>query len=136
MARSSTKSEYKALADASAELIWLESLFQELCFSLRGPPILWCDNIGATYLLANPVFHARTKHVEIDYHFVQERVVQKQLAVQFISTKDQIADVFTKPSSTARFQFLRDKLKIDGQESTPWGSVLSKYIDCPYLETI
>ena len=118
VARSSTESEYKALADASAELIWLESLFQELGHPLHGPPILWCDNIGATYLSANPVFHARTKHIEIDFHFIRERVARHQLSVQFISTQDQLADILTKPLGTSRFRFLKDKLKIRAPDSS------------------
>jgi hypothetical protein len=52
--------------------------------------------LGATYLSANPIFHARTKHIEIDFHFVRERVAENRLAIKFISTKDQIADGFTK----------------------------------------
>ncbi|XP_043704477.1 uncharacterized mitochondrial protein AtMg00810-like [Telopea speciosissima] len=112
VARSSTESEYKALADATAELIWLEALFKELHCPIRSSPILWCDNLGATYLTANPVFHARTKHIEIDFHFVRERVASRNLSVQFISTADQLADIFTKALPTARFQFMRDKLKV------------------------
>jgi hypothetical protein len=60
---------------------------------------VWCDNLRATYLSANPVFHARTKHIEVDYHFVREQVTRKQLNIRFISTKDQLADGFTKAMS-------------------------------------
>jgi len=81
VSRSSTEAEYKALADTVAELTWLEALLKELHVSMTSAPILWCDNLGATYLSANPVFHARTKHVEIDFHFVREKVAQKQLSV-------------------------------------------------------
>ncbi|KAK1614556.1 hypothetical protein QYE76_020073 [Lolium multiflorum] len=96
VSRSSTEAEYKALANATAELIWVEALVRELGVTLKEKPCLWCDNLGATYLSANPVFHARTKHIEIDFFFVRERVARKQLVVRFISSKDQIADGFTK----------------------------------------
>jgi histone deacetylase 1/2 len=96
VSRSSTEAEYKALANATAELIWVEALIRELGVSLKEKPCLWCDNLGATFLSANPVFHARTKHIEIDFCFVRERVARKQLDIRFISSKDQIADGFTK----------------------------------------
>jgi histone deacetylase 1/2 len=96
VSRSSTEAEYKALANATTELIWVEALLRELGVKLKEKPCLWCDNLGATYLSVNPVFHARTKHIEIDFHFVRERVAENLLDIKFISSKDQVADGFTK----------------------------------------
>jgi hypothetical protein len=93
------RGEYKALANVTVEIMWLQTLLQEL--NIIHPPAtrLWCDNLGATYLFANPVFHARMKHIEVDFHFVHERVAQKRLEIQFISSKDQLPDGLTKPLS-------------------------------------
>jgi len=82
------ESEYKALANASAELILIQSLLSELIVSLPRAPILHCDNIGATYLTSNPIYHARTKHIEIGYYFVRDQVVDKNIEFRFISRKD------------------------------------------------
>ncbi|KAF2323364.1 hypothetical protein GH714_034845 [Hevea brasiliensis] len=71
IARSSSESEYKTLANATAKIMWIKSLMSELGFQLSQPAVLWCDNIGAIYLSSNPVFYARTKHIELDYHFVR-----------------------------------------------------------------
>jgi histone deacetylase 1/2 len=99
VSRSSTEVEYKTLANATAEVIWVQSLLTELGVSQEMTASLWCDNIGATYLSSNPVFHARTKHIEIDYHFVRERVAQKLLDIRFIPSGDQVVDGFTKSLS-------------------------------------
>ena len=112
VSRSSTEAEYKSMANATAEVIWLESLLKELGISLQQPPVLWCDNLGATYLSANPVFHARSKHIEIDFHFVRERVTNKQLQIKLISTGDQLADGFTKALSVQKFEEFRSNLNL------------------------
>jgi hypothetical protein len=96
VSRSSTEAEYKAVANDTAELIRVEALLKELGVKLKQKPCLWYDNLGATYLSANPVFHARTKHIEIDFHFVCERVANKLLDIRFILTKDHLVDGFTK----------------------------------------
>jgi len=74
---------------------------------------IWYDNLGATYLFTNPVFHARTKHVEIDYYFVRDRLAKKKIHIHFISSQDQQADVFTKPLPTALFATFRFKFHVD-----------------------
>jgi hypothetical protein len=74
-------------------LIWICSLLQELGIPLPTPPKLWCDNIGPTYLSVNPIFHSRTKHVAIDFHFVRELVASKDLEILFVSSADQLVDV-------------------------------------------
>jgi histone deacetylase 1/2 len=76
-------------------------------------PTIWCDNLGATYLFANPIFHARTKHVEVDYHFVRDRVAKKKIQIRFIPSQDQLVDVFTKPLFVASFTVFRFKLRVD-----------------------
>ena len=112
VSRSSTEAEYKSMANATAELIWVQSLLGELGISLSQVPCLWCDNLGATYLSANPVFHARTKHIEIDFHFVRERVAQGLLQVRFVSTGDQVADGFTKALPVKQLDWFKNNLNL------------------------
>jgi histone deacetylase 1/2 len=114
VSRSSTEAEYKAMANATAEIIWLEQLVAEMGIKLQRTSILWCDNLGATYLSANPVFHSRAKHIEIDFHFVRERVMRKQLQVRFITSGDQLADGFTKALPVTKMDAFVRNLKLQG----------------------
>jgi hypothetical protein len=102
----------KALANATAEIIWIQSVLGELGVPQNRVPCLWCDNLGATYLSANPRFHGRTKHVEVDFHFVRERVATKQLRIRFISSADQLADGFTKPLPITKLELFRSNLNL------------------------
>jgi hypothetical protein len=112
VSRSSTEAEYPSLAITTAELYWLRMLLQELQVPLSMPPQLWCDNMGAIALASNPIYHARTKHVEVDYHFIRGKVIHKDITISHLSTHDQCADIFTKGLTAARFNFLRNKLMI------------------------
>jgi histone deacetylase 1/2 len=112
VSRSSTESEYKAMANATAEIMWVQTLLKELEVKNPHAAKLWCDNLGAKYLSANPVFHARTKHIEVDFHFVRERVTQKLLEIEFIPSGDQIADGFTKPLSVRLFENFKTNLNL------------------------
>ncbi|KAJ3701350.1 hypothetical protein LUZ61_005055 [Rhynchospora tenuis] len=112
VARSSTEAEYRSMAMAAAEIIWIQSLLHELGVKSAKSPILWCDNLGATFLAANPVFHARTKHIELDFHFIREQVASKKLNIQFLCSTDQLADVLTKPLPSTRFLHLCSKLTV------------------------
>jgi hypothetical protein len=110
VSRSSTESKYRALAFASSELCWIRTLLKDLGIFISDTPILWCDNVLALAIASNPVFHARTKHMEVDFHFVRERVLRKDLIVKFVSTVDQLADIFTKSLPTNRFLDLHHNL--------------------------
>lgn len=74
IAQSSTEAEYKAVASTAAELLWLRNLLSEMGVMLNHTPVIYCDNLGATHLSANPVFHSRMKHLALAYHFIREQV--------------------------------------------------------------
>jgi hypothetical protein len=112
VSRSSIEAEYKALANGTVEVTWVQSVLRELGVFLPRPPVLWCDNLSATYLSANPVFHAWTKHIEVDFHFVREKVMQGALDVRFVSSGDQVADAFTKPATKVTWEKLRHNLNL------------------------
>ncbi|GKV37533.1 hypothetical protein SLEP1_g45555 [Rubroshorea leprosula] len=112
VARSTAEAEYRALASTTAELMWITFLLRDVAISLHSPPQLFSDNISALHMSINPVFHARTKHIEIDYHFVREKVAIGSLITCYISGIDQLADLLTKPLLKHRYQLLRSKLGV------------------------
>jgi hypothetical protein len=100
------------MAVTTTEVMWLTSLLHELGHCLSSPPTLWCDNLGAMFLVVNPIFHAITKHIELDFHFVREQLAAKKLSVRFICYADQLDDFFTKSLAKTCFQLLRSKLTV------------------------
>jgi len=111
VSRSSTEGEYHSTAATLAELKWIQNLLTEL----RLPPTLptiRSDNLGAVLLASNPIMHSKTKHFELDLHFVRDAIQQKQLQLLHVPAKLQIADVFTKPVSAGPFSALLHKLMV------------------------
>ncbi|KAL1221166.1 Retrovirus-related Pol polyprotein from transposon RE2 [Cardamine amara subsp. amara] len=112
VARSSTEAEYRGVADTASQIRWVNSLMSELGIKLPTPPVIYCDNVGATYLCANPVFHSRMKHLALDYHFIRDLIQSGELRVTHVSTKDQLADALTKPLPRPRFRELMIKIGV------------------------
>lgn len=96
----------------------MQSLLHDIGLPCRSLSILWCDNIGAIYMSSNPVFHARTKHIELDFYYVHEQVAKDNIQIGFLSSKDKIGDIFTKPLSVRTFTNLVSKLRL--VSSTHW----------------
>ena len=101
MSRNSAEFEYRALMFATSEIIWIQSILQEIYLSSSSPPLLWCDNKSAAHLATSPVFHARTKHIEMDLHFTRDHILCKQLIIQYILSSEQVANILTKHISSS-----------------------------------
>ncbi|KAK6141700.1 hypothetical protein DH2020_024563 [Rehmannia glutinosa] len=112
VARSSTEAEYRALAQASTEIIWLKSLLSEIGIINHEPSIIWCDNSEQDNSQRNPSFHSRTKHIEIDIHYIRDKVLSKEIEVRYIPSEEQVADILTKPLTISRFHKLKNKSTI------------------------
>ncbi|KAE8691460.1 RNA-binding KH domain-containing protein [Hibiscus syriacus] len=115
IARSSTEAEYRSVAATTSELNWICSLLTKLGITLPTPHVIYCDNVGATYLCSNSVFHSRMKHVALDYHFIRGQVQSGALRVTYVSSTDQLADALTKSLPRSRFQDLRVKIGVSSR---------------------
>ncbi|GKE18719.1 ribonuclease H-like domain-containing protein, partial [Tanacetum coccineum] len=112
LSRSSAEAEYRGVANAVAETCWIRNLLRELHTPLSSATIVYCDNVSAVYLSSNPVQHQRTKHIEIDIHFVRDLVATGQVRVLHVPSRFQYADIFTKGLPSALFEEFRTSLSV------------------------
>ncbi|RVX15883.1 Retrovirus-related Pol polyprotein from transposon TNT 1-94 [Vitis vinifera] len=110
VARSSAEAEFRAMAQGICEGIWLNRLLEELRVPLKHPMVLYCDNQAAISIAKNPVHHDRTKHVEIDQHFIKEKIEEGVFKVSYTPTNCQTADILTKALARVNFEDLTEKL--------------------------
>jgi hypothetical protein len=104
--------EYIAACSASCEAIWLRKLLTDLFDLEMRATLILCDNESCIKMTDNLVFHDRSKHIEICYHYIHDMVQRGALKLQYISMDEQVADVLTKPLSRIKFEYFRDKLGI------------------------
>lgn len=103
VSRSSAEAELRALALGLCEGLWIKRILGELRHNITMPIRIYCDNISAINMAENPIQHDKSKHVEIDRHFIREKIENNIIRLEHISTKHQVADIFTKPVSTQIF---------------------------------
>nr|GFC49968.1 ribonuclease H-like domain-containing protein [Tanacetum cinerariifolium] len=106
------EAEYKGVANVVAEIAWLRNLLKELHTPLLSATLVYCDNVSAIYMITNPIQHQRTKHIEINIHFVRDMVARGQVRVLHVPSRSQYADVFTKGLSSALFEEFRTSLSV------------------------
>jgi hypothetical protein len=116
VALSSMEVKYKGAAIVACEIIWLQKLFSDLGQSVDAPIVIYCDNISSMLLVNNPVYHVRTKHIEVHYHFIRKKVLTKEIDLIHVNIENQVADIFTKALGTKKLKKFRkmfNVLKVD-----------------------
>jgi hypothetical protein len=110
---SSTEAEYKALCAATCEVVWLRRLLQDVGEERKEPTMIKCDNQSSINIAKNPIFHARTKHVEAQFHFVREKLQSNEIALMYCNTSENVVDIFTKPLGKIKFELFREMLGVE-----------------------
>ncbi|MCO5591826.1 hypothetical protein L7F22_045818 [Adiantum nelumboides] len=112
VALSSTEEEYRGAAMVACEVTWLELLLGDLGIQVQRSVVIHCINLSSIQLAQNPVFHARTKHIEVHYHFIRERVFDGSIDLTFVRTDEQVANIFTKALGAKKLRQFRAMLGV------------------------
>ena len=110
VAQASAEPEYRAIASTTCELMWIKQLLQELKFCEVQQMLLYCDNQAMLHIASNPVFHERTNHIEVDCHFVREKLMAEEISIEKIGSNDQLTNILTKSLRGPKIHFLCSKL--------------------------
>lgn len=110
---SSTEAEYKATTEAGQEVVWLRGLLENISLGQQSPTVLCSDRTGAVSLTSKSIFHARTKHIEVQHHWIRDQVEKKTITLRHISNQHMYADTLTKPLHPGPFRELRDMAGLD-----------------------
>ncbi len=119
----STKVEYRGATIATCEIVWLQKLLSDLGQLVDAHVVIYYDNIGSILLANNLVYHARTKHIEVHYHFNKEKVLAKEIDLIHVSAENQVADIFTKALGTDKLKKFRKMLGVLEVDLSLRGSV-------------
>ncbi|GKA05992.1 ribonuclease H-like domain-containing protein [Tanacetum coccineum] len=132
LSRSSTEAEYRGLPIGFAETCWLRNLLRELHTPLATATLVYCDNVSAVYLSSNPVQHQRTKHIEIDIHFVRDLVATGAIRVLHVPSRYQYADIFTKGLPTSLFDEFRTSLSVRSSPAPTAGGFACRDLEAAF----
>ena len=109
---STTEAKYVVVPSCCTQLLWMMQTLQDFQIKFSPPISIMCDNKSAISISKNPAMHSKTKHIPIKYHFLREQVLEEKVKLEYVPSKEQVVDIFTKPLPGEAFEYLRQKLAI------------------------
>jgi hypothetical protein len=106
------KEEYIATASCCTQVLWMKQTLKDIQVEYGEPIPIYCDNTSAISISKSSMMHSKMNHIPIKYHFLREHVAENNIIVEYVGTKEQVADIFTKPLPREAFEYLRQRLKV------------------------